>query len=210
MATKSTKKKTSTAVESVAEVELDTEAEAAVEVEEAAPKAEVKEVKQPVKKEVKKFDDADLIPCLCAFPGSVGLTGKRSRNKYLWEDMGVVEYVEYQDLRSEVLNKKSAYIYKPLIIIEDQDFLEQNPSLTKMYQDIYAPEEIVSKIRKSTPEELRKFVSALPVGVKDNVKSIAATMIKDGDLDSLKKIKVLDDIFETDLNMYSQFFVNEE
>ena len=197
-------------IEEVNTVELDVET---VEVEAEELTVEEKSKKKVVKtpaKEVKKFSDRDLIPCLCAFPGSVGMTGKRTGNVYLWEDMGVVEYVEYQDLRSEVLNKKSTYIYKPLIIIEDEDFLSQNSGLAKMYKDIYTPEEIVTKIRKSSPEEMRKFVVALPSGLKDNVKNIAATMIKDGSLDSVRKIKVLDEIFETDLTMYSQFFANEE
>ena len=168
------------------------------------------EVKKPSNKKIKKFNDEDLIPCLCVFPGSVGMTGRRSGNTYLWEDMGVVEYVEYQDLRSEVLNRKSSYIYKPLIIVEDNDFLDENKNLAKMYKDIYTPDEIVAKIKKSIPEDMRKFVNSLPSGIKNNVKNIASTMIKDGSLDSIRKVKILDDIFGTDLSMYSQFFSHEE
>lgn len=198
-------KKTSVKVEDAVAVELDTDV-----VEESMVESKPKKVeKEPIKKE-KRFDDRDLIPCLCAFPGSVGMTGKRTGNVYLWEDMGVVEYVEYQDLRSEVLNKKSAYIYKPLIIIEDEDFLLQNPSLAKMYEDICSPDDIVLKLRKSSIDEMRRFIIALPSGIKENVKNIAATMIKEGSLDSVRKIKVLDEIFETDLTMYSQFFASEE
>ena len=198
-------KKTSVKVEDAVAVELDTNV-----VEESMVESKPKKVeKEPIKK-AKRFDDRDLIPCLCAFPGSVGMTGKRTGNVYLWEDMGVVEYVEYQDLRSEVLNKKSSYIYKPLIIIEDEDFLLQNPSLAKMYEDICSPDDIVLKLRKSSIDEMKRFIIALPSGIKENVKNIAATMIKEGSLDSVRKIKVLDEIFETDLTMYSQFFASEE
>ena len=198
-------KKTNVKVEEAAEIELDVQvAEESID----EPKhAKVNE--EPIKK-AKRFDDRDLIPCLCAFPGSVGMTGKRTGNVYLWEDMGVIEYVEYQDLRSEVLNKKSSYIYKPLIIIEDEDFLLQNPNLAEMYKDICSPDEIVLKLRKSSIDEMRRFILTLPSGIKENVKNIAATMIKEGSLDSVRKIKVLDEIFETDLTMYSQFFDNEE
>ena len=198
-------KKKSVAAEELETIESTVEEKEVVEVE---SKSEV--VKAAQKKEIKKFNDRDLIPCLCVFPGSVGMTGKRTGNVYLWEDMGVVEHVEYQDLRSEVLNKKSSYIYKPLIVIEDEDFLSQNQSLAKMYEDIYTPEEIVTKIRKASADEMKKFINSLPSNIKENVKNIAATMIKDGSLDSVRKIKVLDDIFETNLTMYSQFFANEE
>lgn len=168
----------------------------------------VEEVKEPVK-EVRNFKDTDLIQCLCVFPGSVGMTGKRTKNVYMWEDMGVVEYVEYQDLRSEVLNKKSPYIYKPLIIVEDEDFLEQNPALSEMYKDIYTPEEVVDKIKNLTPEGVKKFVDSLPSGIKGNVKNIAATMIHDGALYDIRKIRILDNIFETDLELCSQLMSEE-
>lgn len=162
------------------------------------------EVKTTVKQK-RKFKDNDLIPCLCVFPGSVGMTGRRSGNTYLWEDMNVIEYVEYQDLKSEVLNKKSTYIYEPLIIVNDEEFLDQYPNLAKMYEEFYTPDEIMDKIESYNPEEMRDFINSLPVGIKSNIKNIAATMIQDGTLDSIKKIKVIDEIFETELSSNSQF-----
>ena len=157
----------------------------------------VEEVTEPVKK-VRNFKDTDLIQCLCVFPGSVGMTGKRTKNVYMWEDMG-----------SEVLNKKAPYIYKPLIIVEDEDFLEQNPALSEMYKDIYTPEEVVDKIKNLTPEGVKKFVDSLPSGIKGNVKNIAATMIHDGALYDIRKIRIRDNIFETDLELYSQLMSEE-
>lgn len=165
---------------------------------------EENKVSEP-KKEKKKFNDADLIPCLCVFPGSVGMTGRRSGNTYLWEDMSVIEYVEYQDLKSEVLNKKSAYIYEPLIIIDDEDFLAQYPNLAKMYKEFYTPDEIMDKIADSDPADMKKFINSLPSGIKANIKNIAATMIQEGTLDSMKKIKIIDEIFGTELSTNSQF-----
>lgn len=205
-ATKSTKsRKASTKKTEVKAVEIVESSENIAE--EVAIKEEITEV--PAKKEKRKFHDTDVIPCLCSFPGTVIMHGKRSGNTYLWEDMGVVEYVEYQDLRSEALNKKSSYIYKPLIIIEDEDFLEQNKTLCDMYENIYTPQEIVAKIKKSNVDDMKKFIMALPSGIKENVKNIASTMIQDGTLDSIRKIKAIDNIFETELNMYSQFFSDE-
>ena len=203
MATKSTKRTKKV----VAEPEVIIEDE---NVEEVEVVEEVIKVKAAPARAKRKFNDDDLIPCLSVFPGSVGMTGKRSERTYLWEDMGVVEYVEYQDLRSEVLNKKSSYIYKPLIIVDDEEFLSENPNLKQMYDDIYTPDEIMSKIKKSGSEELKRFINSLPSGIKAHVKSIAATMIQDGELDSVRKIQVLDNIFDTNLSMYSQFFADEE
>ena len=154
-------------------------------------------------KEPKAFKDTDLIPCLCVFPGSVGMTGKRTRNVYHWDDIGSVEYVEFQDLRSEVLNKKSTYIYEPLIIISDDDFLDLNPNLHDLYSEYYTPDEIINVIEESSPEEMKDFIENLPYKMKDNVKTIASTLIQNGELDSIRKVKIIDKIFGTNLEVVS-------
>lgn len=160
-------------------------------------------VLEEVTKEPKNFKETDLIPCMCVFPGSVGMTGKRTRNVYHWDGMGSIEYVEFQDLRSEVLNKKSTYIYEPLIIISDDDFLDLNPKLHELYSDYYTPDEIIEVIEDSSPEEMKEFIENLPYKLKDNVKTIASTLIQNGELDSIRKVKIIDKIFGTNLEVVS-------
>lgn len=160
-------------------------------------------LEEEVTKEPKNFKETDLIPCMCVFPGSVGMTGKRTRNVYHWDGMGSIEYVEFQDLRSEVLNKKSTYIYEPLIIISDDDFLDLNPKLHELYSDYYTPDEIIEVIEDSCPEEMKEFIENLPYKLKDNVKTIASTLIQNGELDSIRKVKIIDKIFGTNLEVIS-------
>lgn len=160
-------------------------------------------VLEEVTKEPKNFKETDLIPCMCVFPGSVGMTGKRTRNVYHWDGMGSIEYVEFQDLRSEVLNKKSTYIYEPLIVISDDDFLDLNPKLHELYSDYYTPDEIIEVIEDSSPEEMKEFIENLPYKLKDNVKTIASTLIQNGELDSIRKVKIIDKIFGTNLEVVS-------
>lgn len=153
---------------------------------------------------VREFSDRDLIPCVNVFPGYLGMTGRRSGNVYMWEAMGAVEHVEYQDLRSEILNKKSPYVYEPLFIVNDDDFLAKHKELANLYNRFYTPEEIVDKITNLTPEKMELFITSLPSGIKNSVKNIAATMIQEGTLDSVKKINKLDEIFGTKLGLYLQ------
>lgn len=160
-------------------------------------------LEEEVTKEPKNFKETDLIPCMCVFPGSVGMTGKRTRNVYHWDGMGSIEYVEFQDLRSEVLNKKSTYIYEPLIIISDDDFLDLNPKLHELYSDYYTPDEIIEVIEDSYPEEMKEFIENLPYKLKDNVKTIASTLVQNGELDSIRKVKIIDKIFGTNLEVIS-------
>ena len=160
-------------------------------------------LEEEITKEPKNFKETDLIPCMCVFPGSVGMTGKRTRNVYHWDGMGSIEYVEFQDLTSEVLNKKSTYIYEPLIIISDDDFLDLNPKLHELYSDYYTPDEIIEVIEDSSPEEMKEFIENLPYKLKDNVKTIASTLIQNGELDSIRKVKIIDKIFGTNLEVIS-------
>ena len=50
---------------------------------------------------------------------------------------------------------------------------------------------------------MREFIENLPQNLKENVKTIASTLIQDGELDSIKKVKVIDEIFGTKLEVIS-------
>ena len=135
----STKKKSEKSTVETAPVMEEVESSAVVEEVEIA--AEVQEpAVEEVKKEPRKFENEDMISCLCMFPGFVSMTGRKTRNIYTWEDMGTTEYIEYQDLKSEVMNKQSIYIYRPLIVVQDEDFLAQFPTLAAMYEEYYNPD----------------------------------------------------------------------
>ena len=47
--------------------------------------------------------------------------------------------------------------------------------------------------------EMKKAILELPEGAKETIKHIAATKLSNGTLDSIKKIRVIDEIFETEL-----------
>jgi hypothetical protein len=50
-----------------------------------------------------------------------------------------------------------------------------------------------------TPAEIKKTVTTLPKGARDSLKTIVSTAIANGTLDSVNKIKVFDEIFETEM-----------
>ena len=55
------------------------------------------------------------------------------------------------------------------------------------------------KILDLSPSELKKTVSELPAGIKSSLKTMVATMITNGTFDSMNKIKILDEIFDTQM-----------
>ena len=47
--------------------------------------------------------------------------------------------------------------------------------------------------------QMGECIKALPIGCKNAIKGIAATMIENGSLDSVQKIKVLGEVFGTNM-----------
>lgn len=158
------------------------------------------EVKKPAAKTPRKYAPDDLIPCRSVTYGELLLSAPKSKLMYVWANYNDVTEVEFQDLQA-LKSTRSNYLFRPRIVIEDEELVEQ---WSKDFKDMY------SKITHVDVEEifdlpLGKFKTALknaPKGVQQAVKNIAGEKIMDGSLDSLAKIKAIDDILGTDLKLY--------
>ena len=155
------------------------------------------EVKKPTPR---KYAPDDLIPCRSVTYGELLLSAPKSKLMYVWANYNDVTEVEFQDLQA-LKSTRSNYLFRPRIVIEDEELVEQ---WSKDFKDMY------SKIIHVDVEEifdlpLGKFKTALknaPKGVQQAVKNIAGEKIMNGSLDSLAKIKAIDDILGTDLKLY--------
>lgn len=158
------------------------------------------EVKKPVAKTPRKYAPDDLIPCRSVTYGELLLSAPKSKLMYVWANYNDVTEVEFQDLQA-LKSTRSNYLFRPRIVIEDEELVEQ---WSKDFKDMY------NKIIHVDVEEifdlpLGKFKTALknaPKGVQQAVKNIAGEKIMNGSLDSLAKIKAIDDILGTDLKLY--------
>ena len=158
-------------------------------------------VEQEVKKPTpRKYAPDDLIPCRSVTYGELLLSAPKSKLMYVWANYNDVTEVEFQDLQA-LKSTRSNYLFRPRIVIEDEELVEQ---WSKDFKDMY------SKITHVDVEEIfdlpiGKFKTALknaPKGVQQAVKNIAGEKIMNGSLDSLAKIKAIDDILDTDLKLY--------
>lgn len=148
----------------------------------------------------KKFNDEDLIPCRSITNGKLIFVGKKSGMVYRWTDYNDVEYVEYRDLLFAVRNTNdNSIIYRPRFIIMDEDFIAENKKLAEFYKNIYTTTEFEELVMDCSVNQLIATVKQLPEGAKECLKGVVSTMISDGRLDSVKKIKVFDEIFDTNM-----------
>jgi len=164
-------------------------------------KEEKKEAKPKTIKNVKesKFNDKDLIPCKSVTSGGLSFIGA-SGNKVRFEDYGMVEYVEYGDLRREAQSANPTnYLFYPRFIVLDSDFIEEFPKLEEFYNKFYTDEGDFEAILEMDNAQMIEAIEKLPKGCKECLKGIVSTKIDAGELDSVQKIKVLDGIFKTNM-----------
>lgn len=146
---------------------------------------------------IKKFSEKDEIECVSITPGQLFVTGERSKDLYTFADIDDVQFIRYDDLMYMVRRKHPA-VFKPRFIIQNQDFLDQNKGVEDVYSSLYSSADLKA-ILKLTPVQIRTKVMSLPEGAKDSLKTIVATMVDNKTFDSVQRIKVLDEIFGTDM-----------
>lgn len=168
--------------------------------------AEVKaEIKTEVKKEKRKYEQSEGILCKSITSGGLYMPGLKSNILYTWIDSGDQIEVEYQDLLAAIRSNNS-YVMRPFFVIEDEEFVSQFPQLKKLYDKLYSVGELKDVITDLSPADMKATILSLPQGAQDSIKHIASKMVSDGTLDSVKKIKILDEIFDTEMSVMTGLF----
>lgn len=152
-------------------------------------------------KQKKKFEQTDYIMCRSVITGGLYLEGTKTKQVYSWTDYGDETEVEYRDLVAEV-RQRSEFIFAPRLIVEDEDFVEEFPQLKQFYNQYYSVKEL-GKILGLPVNQMAKKIEELPKGAKESLRNIAASQIASGIIDSVSKIKKLDEIYDTDLEFLS-------
>lgn len=166
------------------------------EIDESVVEQEV--VKKPAaKKQTRKFDPNETFSCRSVCYGELILEGYKSKILYTWANCGDYADVEYQDLQA-LQSRKSRFLTDPLFIIEDEELVEHWGALLKpIYTKI--EEDDIEQLLKLTPSQLKKKLKTVPVGIKESIKTMAAAKILSGELDSINRIKAIDEVLGTEL-----------
>lgn len=153
----------------------------------------------PTTSKVKKktYKSTDEIVCTSVTSGRLLMPGAKSGIVYRWLDAGDSTGIEYQDLVAAI-RTRSSYIYAPRFVIEDFEFLSQYEDVQKIYENLYSKDDLKSILTLSA-DNMKRVIEQLPDGVKDSVKSMAMSAIDSGELDSIQAVKVIDEIFGTQM-----------
>jgi hypothetical protein len=162
-------------------------------------KTETKKEKT-VQKSVRKYAPTDRIPCRSLTYGELLLTGPKTRLLHTWANYGDVTEMEFQDLQA-LKSTRSSYLFKPRFIIEDEELIEQwSGDFKKMYDEIVEMD--VEALFRLPIGQLKSKLKKAPAGVQLAVKNMAGEKIMNGTLDSLAKIKAIDEVLDTQLMLY--------
>ena len=165
------------------------------------------EVKQTVSKpEPKKFNPNDGIRCRSVTHGILFVDGLATNMKYTFVDYDYETEITYRDLVALVVARNKA-IYNPRIIIMDEDFIAEYPALGKFYKEHFATKNI-KEILDMPDYQMKEAISKLPKGAVESLKSIAVNMIVSGEIDSIRRIRALDEAFGTDLSLLNELLSN--
>lgn len=151
-----------------------------------------------VKKEVRKYAMEEVVPCRSVTYGELIVEGKKSKMTYSWANYGDVTPVEFGDLQA-LRSTRSNFLLRPRFIIEDPELVEQWPELKPLYDKL--EEADVDELFALPIGRFRSKLEKAPVGIKQLVKNVASVRVMDGSLDSLAKIKAIDEILGTDLKV---------
>lgn len=158
------------------------------------------------KKEKKVFQKDDLIKCHSILSGKTFMDGIKTKDMYVFESLGAEAEVAYQDLVA-ALNVNSVFLFRPFIVVDDEDFIAQSPKLKKFYDSMYSVNDL-TQILNLSPSEIKKELSKLTVGARQSIRSIISDSIANGTLDSVSKIKAIDEFFGTQFMLLTGLYDN--
>lgn len=174
----------------------------AVNTEESVVTTEEKQTK-PTKRE---FDPSDGILCRSVTYGKLFVNGTKTGMSYIFSDYDDEAEIEYRDLVALIRAKDKA-IYKPRIIVMDEDFIDEYSALKKFYNEHFAVKNL-KEILDMPEYDMKEAISKLPKGAVDTLKSMAVDQITTGEIDSIKKIKALDEAFGTNLSLLNELLLD--
>lgn len=157
-----------------------------------------KETVQP-KQTIRKFEADELIEVQSVTQGELLLPGKKSGILYRWSNYGDITEVEYQDLYT-LKSSRSDYIYKPMFQILNDELLEDGrwKDVKKLYEQMISAGDIY-EIMKLPNAQFKQVLMTAPKGIQDAIKIEVANRIENDTMDSISKIKTVDEICGTDL-----------
>jgi hypothetical protein len=165
---------------------------------------ETEDVMEEIVKEKKVFKDSDYILCRSVWFGGLNVTCQ-SGSIYEFARYDSECEITYRDLVN-LIRRHSEHIFMPRFVIEDDDFLEEFPNVRDVYNKMYTAKDLMNIINLPN-NQMKAEIEKLPIEPKNTLCKMIATEIAKGHIDSISKVRVLSEIFESDFDLISKLFI---
>lgn len=165
-------------------------------------------VEKPIKKKAVKLDDSVLVNVKSNAYGTLYFKNPRTGDETNWSHFGDTQTVTMGDLRAMKGTQRAFYekqwIY--IVNVEDEEYSDVTPDevykalmVSQYYKNIVDPDNF-NQIFTMSEAKLRERVEMMSSGAKMNLVVASNTAILNGTLDSLKKIKLLEELLGCELD----------
>ena len=160
----------------------------------------VEETPKPVERAKKRLEinRDDLIECRSAVSNLVYVS-KRTSEKFEWKEYGDVQYITLGELIT-MKSTQPRMLKEGWLIVDDEEAIEQL-GLAKMYGNLFEIDDI-DEFFALNEREIKRILTNMPRGFKKSLATFARERIQSGDLDSNRKIKLLEELLEVDLKIF--------
>lgn len=142
------------------------------------------------------FDDNDLILCMSGVKGNMTFKSQLSGFTVKTTKFGQTVKIPYKDL-VYVHNISPRAFHEGKIIVLNEH-LQEEFNLGDVYKNVITPNNI-QKVLRLDSEDLSKFISDMPSGMKPALYDEARKMYRDGRLDSMRTVEAIEKEFGVSL-----------
>lgn len=155
-------------------------------------------LEQPVKVESKpkEFKDTDMIEVMSGINGQYIHHSSQTGRAFMFKGFGQVTKMPYAEIIT-LRNFHPNVLENGWIVILDNDVVKDF-GLSERYENILTRENVRSIFNKN-PEELEKFIRALPSGMRITFVDLAKNSYKKGELSNIHQIKIIQNLFDISL-----------
>ena len=149
------------------------------------------EANKPERKQIKakSFDPDQIITVRNGFQGRLVYKSKKTGEKYVWDDFGDEQDMEFSELKGARSSNKG-YFINNWFMFDDPEVIDQL-GMTQYYRFALAIDDFDALFEK-TPSEISDVISKLSDGQKKSVAYRAKQLISTGEIDSNKVINTLE------------------
>lgn len=140
-------------------------------------------------------EDVDLnmfIPVINGFHGMLVYVSTKTHEEYIWERFGDIQYLELKELRGAKSTNKDMYINNYFMFDDEFSWVIPYLGLEPYYENAVDVDGMTAMFSKS-PTEVKKCIKDMSKGQKKSLSYYAREKVHNGEIDSLKLIKALEE-----------------